>query len=84
MREGTKCKACPICGGQIVLSEYYSFSYDRLLGKNGKFLKKSKKSPAGPVNCATAACRDCGEMWQEGDFGVIEGRFIDFKDREDG
>ncbi len=36
MHEGTKCKACPVCGGQIVVSDHWAFSYDQLLGKKRK------------------------------------------------
>lgn len=43
MHEGTKCKACPVCGGQIVVSDHWAFSYDQLLGKRGKLLKKRTK-----------------------------------------
>lgn len=44
MREGIERKSCPVCGGQIVVSDFWMFSYDRLLGKHGKLLKKRTRS----------------------------------------
>lgn len=63
MKEGIERKACPACGGQIIVSDHWMFSYDQLLGKRGKLLKKRTKSPAGPVECQTAYCLDCKEVW---------------------
>lgn len=31
MKEGIERKACPVCGGQIIVSEHWAFSYDRVL-----------------------------------------------------
>ena len=84
MHEGTKCKACPVCGGQIVVSDHWTFSYDQLLGKRGKLLKKRTKSSSGPVECQTAYCLDCKESWNADEFAIDEkGCFIDFKKRKD-
>lgn len=85
MREGIERKSCPVCGGQIIVSDHWMFSYDQLLGKRGKLLKKRTKSPAGPVECQTAYCLDCKEVWNADEFMIDEeDRFVDFKDRENG
>ena len=83
MHEGTKCKACPVCGGQIVVSDHWAFSYDQLLGKRGKLLKKRTKSSSGPVECQTSYCLDCKESWNADEFVIDEKEcFIDFKKRK--
>lgn len=85
MKEGIECKACPVCGGQIIVSDHWMFSYDQLLGKRGKLLKKRTKSPAGPVECQTEYCLDCKEVWNADEFMIDEeDRFVDFKDRGNG
>ena len=85
MKEGIERKACPVCGGQIIVSDHWMFSYDQLLGKRGKLLKKRTKSPAGPVECQTAYCLDCKEVWTADEFMIDEeDRFVDFKDRGNG
>lgn len=61
------------------------FSYDRLLGKHGKLLKKRTRSISGPMGCQTACCLDCKEAWNADEFMIDEeDRFVDFKDRGNG
>jgi rRNA maturation protein Nop10 len=85
MREGIERESCPVCGGQIVVSDFWMFSYDRLLGKHGKLLKKRTRSTSGPMECQTAYCLDCKEAWNADEFMIDEeDRFVDFKDRGNG
>lgn len=82
MSKGTECKACPVCSGQIIVSDHWMFSCDQLLGKRGKLLKKRTRSVSGPMECQTAYCLDCKEVWNADEFMIDEeDRFIDFKNR---
>lgn len=48
MKEGIERKACPVCGGQIIVSDHWMFSYDQLLGKRGKTSKEKNKKSSRP------------------------------------
>lgn len=50
MKEGIERKACPACGGQIIVSDHWMFSYNQLLGKRGKLLKKRTKVQQARLN----------------------------------
>lgn len=84
MKEGIERKACPVCGGQIIVSEHWAFSYDRVLGKRGKLLKKRTKDVGEPIDCMTAFCPSCREAWNADEFEIDEeGHFVDFKPGKD-
>lgn len=77
---GTFIKACPVCGGQIEVSELFQYAHDFRLNKNGKLSKKYKKRDVGSMEVAIAGCLDCGEYWDSEQFAIDQDdRFIDYK-----
>lgn len=47
---------CPLCGGEIIVSEYYQTSRDYKVLMNGKLSKRYIVTDAGPINSMTASC----------------------------
>nr|DAH87400.1 MAG TPA: Rad50 zinc hook motif [Caudoviricetes sp.] len=72
---------CPLCGGEIIVSEYYQKSYDYKVLKNGKMSKRYIVTDTGSMSARTAACGSlCGAYWEEDDFDIAEdGTFYDKK-----
>lgn len=54
---------CPVCGGKLTLSEYYTYSLDFTITKKGVLSKRCERSESGPIDCVTAYCDDCGAYW---------------------
>ena len=76
---GTERKKCPLCGGQIEVSDLYQYSRNFKVTKSGRLSKKYIVRDCGPMEASIAGC-DCGAYWEVGDFDVTsEGRFIDYK-----
>lgn len=74
---------CPLCGGEIIVSEYYQKSYDYKVLKNGKMSKRYIVTDAGSMSARTAACGNlCGAYWEEDDFDIAEDGTFDIA--EDG
>lgn len=63
MKNWVRVTKCPICGGEIELSEFYTYSRDFKITKKGILSKKSKKSDAGPIDCMNAYCNGCQTTW---------------------
>lgn len=72
---------CPICGGEIIVSEFLQKSRDYKVLKNGKLSKRYTVQECGSMDLSTAACvEQCGAYWEEDEFAVGEdGSFYDKK-----
>ena len=72
---------CPLCGGEIIVSEYYQTSRDYKVLMNGKLSKRYIVTDAGPINSMTASCGSfCGAYWEHEEFDISEdGMFYDKK-----
>ena len=66
---------CPLCGGEIIVSEYYQTSRDYKVLMNGKLSKRYIVTDAGPINSMTASC---GREHEEFDISE-DGMFYDKK-----
>lgn len=58
--------ACPKCGGELILSEYYTYSINFRITKKGLLSKKFRKDEAGAIDCMTACCDKCSSFWDAG------------------
>ena len=56
-------KRCPVCGGKVVISYFYSFSVDYTITKRGVLSKKGVRSIESPMDCVTVTCMDCEAEW---------------------
>ena len=64
MKEAIRAR-CPLCGGEIIVSEYYQTSRDYKVLMNGKLSKRYIVTDAGPINSMTASCGSfCGAYWE--------------------
>ena len=64
---------CPLCGGEIIVSEYYQTSRDYKVLMNGKLSKRYIVTDAGPINSMTASCGSfCGAYWEHEEFDISE------------
>lgn len=72
---------CPQCGGAIIVSELYQYSFDYKVLKSGKLSKKYKRFDGGSMECHIASCEKlCGAEWSSEDFLIDENEnFIDLK-----
>lgn len=76
---GTERKKCPLCGGQIEVSDLYQYSRNYKVTKRGRLSKKYTVRDCGSMEASIAGC-DCGAYWAVDEFDVTsEGRFIDYK-----
>lgn len=71
MGEWEQVKCCPICGGSLIISEYFTFSHDYRITKKGKLSKRWSATDPGPMECTTAYCMDCRTYW-DGDHVAVE------------
>lgn len=79
---GTKINCCPKCGGKIVVSELWQYSYNHVVGKRGKLLKGLQVVNCGPMEKMIASCLNisCRAMWETDEFMIDDnGHFIDLK-----
>lgn len=78
MKEAIRAR-CPLCGGEIIVSEYYQTSRDYKVLMNGKLSKRYIVTDAGPINSMTASCGSfCGAYWEHEEFDISEdGMFYD-------
>ena len=77
--DGIRRKKCPLCGGDIFVSELYQYSHDYTITKSGKVSRKYKKQDCGSVEVSVAGC-ECGANWDADQFKITaEGYFIDYK-----
>lgn len=78
--KGVPRKACPACGGTIVVSWLYQYSHDFKINKNGKLGKRRKITDGGSMEVAIATCENCILHWDSDEFEIDENdRFIDYK-----
>ncbi|MDE7245736.1 MAG: hypothetical protein K2O18_17425 [Oscillospiraceae bacterium] len=76
---GKRRKKCPLCGGEIIVSELCQYTHDYKLTKSGRLSKKYTVSDNGPDDAVVAGC-ECGAYWEIGQFDITrEGYFIDYK-----
>ncbi len=79
--EGKAIKCCPKCGGTIVISHLYQYSYNQEVGKRGRIKKTRKREDVGSMEVAVAGCKNemCIVQWDADEFQVIDDKFIDLK-----
>ena len=70
---GTERKKCPLCGGQIEVSDLYQYSRNYIVTKSGRLSKKYTVRDCGSMEASIAGC-DCGAYWEVGDFDVTSER----------
>ena len=71
---------CPLCGGEIIISNLRQYSYDYKINKNGRISKKYTKNDCGTLECMIANCTDCEAEWSEDDFYInADNFFVDCK-----
>ena len=75
-----KLKKCPICGGKLVLSDYYQISHEHAISKNGKILKKYTVTEKMPINEQTINCTECDFQLSSEEFWIDEENKINIKD----
>ena len=78
--KGKLCACCPLCGGEIVVSEFIQISREYKVTKSGKLSKRyTTTKGAGGGDPMTAACANqCGAYWEDGSFYIGEdGGFYD-------
>lgn len=63
MSDWVRVSKCPKCGGDLVLSEYYTYSIDYCITKKGTISKRHTRSDGGPIDCMTACCDKCESFW---------------------
>ncbi len=74
---------CPLCGGEIIVSDLYQYSHDYKLTKSGRLSKKYTVSNAGTEEAVVAGCT-CGANWGIGEFDITkDGYFVDYKYEEE-
>lgn len=79
---GTERRKCPLCGGEIIVTEIYQYSHDHKITKSGRISQKYIKRDCGSMDATIAGC-ECGANWEVGDFYITpEGRFVDYKYEE--
>lgn len=54
---------CPYCGGELEISEHYTFSMDHRITKAGVLSKRSRKSKPGFMDCVTGFCLECNRAF---------------------
>ena len=80
---GKQRKKCPLCGGEITVSEIFQYTHDYKLTKSGRLSKKYKVFDNGPDDACVAGC-EYGAHWEIGQFEITtEGYFIDYKYEEE-
>lgn len=65
MGEWILANKCPHCGGQLTLSDFYSFSRDYPILKNGRPSKRGKKCGEEAVGVINARCNSCHVTWDD-------------------
>lgn len=70
-KEWHRVTKCPACGGQLIISEHYTFSRDYMITSKGILSKRFSKSDLGSLDCITAFCPKC-ETAFDADAVVIE------------
>ena len=66
-----KVTCCPLCGGELLVSEHYTFSMDHKITKAGVISKRAKKGPPDFIDCITAFCLACEHQF-DGDEVIVE------------
>lgn len=64
MSEWKRATSCPLCGGQLIVSDFYTFSRDYRLTKAGVLSKRYTVSDADYTDCTTGCCADCGAVFE--------------------
>lgn len=66
---------CPHCGGRLTLSEFYTYSIDYLILKNGRISKRGKKCGEEAVGVINARCNSCHVSWIDDDTNLtVDGK----------
>lgn len=79
--EGIQRSRCPLCGGRIVVSFLYQYSFDYIVGRKGRLRKTGRRRDGGPMEVAVAGCENeaCDAYWDSDDFFLESGVFVDCK-----
>ena len=59
MRDFDHVTKCPYCGGELIISDHYSFTRDYRITKDGVLSRRYTVSDPGPMDCTTAYCLQC-------------------------
>ena len=79
---GIERRKCPLCGGEIEVSDLYQYARTFKLTKSGKISKRYTVRDCGSMEATIAGC-ECGAYWEIGDFDINSaGRFEDYKYKE--
>lgn len=80
---GIKRSMCPKCNGKITVSELCQYTLDFKVRQNGQVSKKYTKFDCGTIDCSIAFCESCDASWEQDDFSINAGYFIDEKYLDD-
>ena len=82
--QGVERKKCPLCGGEIKITDLYQYAHEYKLTKSGRISKRYNVVDCGSMEVSIAGCK-CGANWGVGEFDITtEGRFVDYKYKEEG
>ena len=73
---------CPLCGGDIYVTEVYETRYVHEIDKDGNYGEIGEPD-YGEIVDSYADCGSCEENWFENEFMIKDGKFIDLKNREE-
>ena len=75
---GIERRKCPLCGGEIEVSDLYQYARTFKITKSGKISKRYTVRDCGSMEATIA-----GAYWEIGDFDINSaGRFEDYKYKE--
>ncbi len=70
MKEWKRVTCCPYCGGELEISDHYTFSKDYRITKSGVLSKRFKSSDPGPMDCTTGYCFGCEKAFDSDNITV--------------
>lgn len=79
MTQGNCLRRCPLCSGELYISEDATVSHDHWITRQGRISKKYTVLELDEQDHYIAWCCDCSAYWDEGDFYIEGGRFYDCK-----
>ena len=63
MSEWIRVTKCPDCGGELEISEFFTYTMDYKITKKGVLSNRPRKSSPGPIDCMNAYCYGCEKCW---------------------
>lgn len=55
---------CPHCGGRLMLSDFYTFSREYPILKNGRLSKRGRRGAEEGLGIVTVSCDSCHVSWE--------------------